>query len=381
MSVVTKADRVLSDAKSLAKRAKTWSDFSLEMFDQHLGIVAKAFPDEMERQAFFQSEQYKAVSELLLGLMKRTGVMKGGTPSPEKSGRFNVRIPKSLHRFLELEAKRESVSLNQLATTKLAIPLHHLASDHLAAVVQAFTDVHEGYSQDRIVADPDYNAKFLRRCREIGLTDPDASLNHALYTVRKSKKQRERLGIVLPATTRDTVFDDYDGYRYAAEIAVRVLQSTKGVTLDRIICDPELAKQFDKIALGLVNETTLKLRWAALNLRKTHRLQPIPPNATEYDLVSAGPVKSINLAGLADLPGLYVFYDSNRPVYAGETDRLRERIGQHLRYGIPCVDVLKDDSVLLRTFSAPGLKQSERINWLMGFINREHPLLNYQQVA
>jgi hypothetical protein len=381
MSLIKKADKVLSAAKVLAKRATNWADLSLELFDQHSGLVAETFPDEMERQAFFQTEQYKAVNELLLGLMRSTGLMEGGSPGQDKSGRFNIRIPKSLHKALEVEAQRESVSLNHLATTKLAIPLRHLTDEHLVALVRAFADVHEGYSSDRIVADPDYNAKFLRRCREIGLTDSDVSLNHALYGIRKSKKQRDRMGIVLPPTTKDTEFDDFDGYQYAAEIAVRVLQRTRGVSLDRIICDPDLAAQFDKIALGLVNETVLKLRWSALNLRKTRRLQPIPADATSYDLVSVGPVRSINLDAMADLPGLYVFYDVDRPVYAGETDRLRERISKHLQYGIPCVDVKHDTSLQLKTFSVPRLKQSERLKWLVGFINRERPLLNYQRAA
>lgn len=36
------------------------------------------------------------------------------------SGRFTLRIPKSLHRDLTVEAKNENVSLNQLALYKLA---------------------------------------------------------------------------------------------------------------------------------------------------------------------------------------------------------------------------------------------------------------------
>ena len=38
----------------------------------------------------------------------------------EYSGRFNLRIPKSLHRALAISAKREGVSLNQLVTAILA---------------------------------------------------------------------------------------------------------------------------------------------------------------------------------------------------------------------------------------------------------------------
>ena len=38
----------------------------------------------------------------------------------EYSGRFNVRVPKSLHRDLVMEAERQGVSLNSLVMTKLA---------------------------------------------------------------------------------------------------------------------------------------------------------------------------------------------------------------------------------------------------------------------
>jgi antitoxin HicB len=41
-------------------------------------------------------------------------------PNDEFSGRFNVRIPKSLHRELVARAKEENVSLNQLTTYLLS---------------------------------------------------------------------------------------------------------------------------------------------------------------------------------------------------------------------------------------------------------------------
>lgn len=382
MSVNTKANAILERARELAETATSWADFSLELFDQHSGLVAKVFKDEMERQAFYDLPQYQEINRLLVKLMKRTGLANGATPSKgEKSGRFNVRIPKTLHKSLEIEARREGVSLNQLTITKLAIPLRHLASIEVVPLVQAFGDVHDGYAIDRVVVDPDYNAKFLRRCRELGMDQSDFELNHALFNVRKSKKQRERAGVEIPPTTRKTEFHDFDDYQFAAEIAARVLQRTDGATLDRVLCDPVLAAKFDQIALQLVNQTVLKLRWAALNLRKTHRLQPISPDATEYDLVSVGPVQSVNLTDLVDLPGLYAFYDQSRPIFAGETEKLRHRISLHLRYGMPCVDVKHDESLTLKTFVLPNLKQTERVRWLMDFINRERPLLNYQKVA
>lgn len=381
MSLQSKANLVLTKAKELSAQATSWADFSLELFDQHSGIVAQTFRDDLERQAFYDSVQYKEINSLLADIMKRTGVANGATPSPEKSGRFNVRIPKTLHGSLEVEAKREGVSLNQLAVAKLATPLRQRIQLDIAKVVQAFADVHDGYSSDRIVVDPDYNGKYLRRCKELGLNASDFELNHKLYGIRKSKKQRERAGVVMPETTKDTEFRDYDNYQFAAEIAVRVLQRTDGVTLDRILCDPCLALRFDEIALTLVNERVLKLRCAALNLRKTHNLRPIKADElAQYDLVSKGPIQSIDLSSLSEFPGVYVFYDQTRPIYAGETDVLRSRITLHKRYGIPCVD-LQDDEVILKSYEMPGFNHSKRVQWLMSFINRERPFLNYQHAA
>ena len=48
--------------------------------------------------------------------------MEGATPQ-NKSGRFVVRLPVSLHAALEREAKAEGVSLNQLVVAKLAAQL------------------------------------------------------------------------------------------------------------------------------------------------------------------------------------------------------------------------------------------------------------------
>jgi len=52
-----------------------------------------------------------------------------GFPVPEPdnkadddySGKFNIRIPKSLHRKLALEAQKQNISLNQYVLYKLAI--------------------------------------------------------------------------------------------------------------------------------------------------------------------------------------------------------------------------------------------------------------------
>lgn len=69
-------------------------------------------------------ELYESLNEAMEGYIEVK--LKEGLPVPapettEKySGRFVVRLPKSLHQRLALEADREGVSLNQLAVYKLA---------------------------------------------------------------------------------------------------------------------------------------------------------------------------------------------------------------------------------------------------------------------
>ena len=62
--------------------------------------------------------------------------LEDGVPIPEPlqeedfSGRFNLRLPKSLHRNLALTAKAEGVSLNQLATALIAGGLKNVTNTY-----------------------------------------------------------------------------------------------------------------------------------------------------------------------------------------------------------------------------------------------------------
>ena len=330
MSIEKKSSEILERAKGLAARAASWADFSNELYAPG-GIVANAFPDEIQRQAFYDSEQCKQVDELLASLMRKFGVVPGAAPS-DKSGKFVVRIPKTVHQKLDIEARREGVSLNQLAACKLSVPLWSTEGLTHETVVDAFNATHEGYATDWVIVETQLNGRFLDKCKSLGLRHAAWVLNHTLMNIRKTTKYSARLN----RATKRSGFSDYDDYAFASEIAVRTLQRTEGVTLDRILCDPALRARFDELARQLApNQPEIKLRCAALNLRKTHRLKPLPQNATEYDLVAAGPVRKVDLSMIAPLPGTYVFYDINRPIFAGETENLHKRISMHLKSGIP----------------------------------------------
>ena len=112
---------ILAEGKRLAERSKTWADLSNALFDPLDGLVAKRFPDPAARAEFRKSETYAKLHKLVEQRMEHTGVVAGAEPT--KSGRFVVRLPKTLHAALEREAIAEGTSLNQLVLAKLSARL------------------------------------------------------------------------------------------------------------------------------------------------------------------------------------------------------------------------------------------------------------------
>ena len=188
--------------------------------------------------------------------------------------------------------------------------------------------MHCGYSADRVVADPELNAKFLLACRSLGLDALARVLNGCLFNSRKAS-----LLAGIPTTQR-TEFSDLGDYQFASEVAARFLEHRSQVTLDQVLCDPDLAAEFDQLAASIVpGFSSLQYRWAALSLRKTKRLRPellahvVPPIA-----IQIGRIDEIDLAKLPMEQGIYIFYSQKETLYVGECENLRLRIKKHLEH-------------------------------------------------
>jgi len=196
------------------------------------------------------------------------------------------------------------------------------------ALVEAFDAVSEGYSTDRVVADPEFNQRFVAECRCHGLQASVADLNRALLNLRKSGALAGR------SRSKRTHISDTDEYRFAAEIAVRFLERRDEISLDKIICDPDKAAEFDEVARRIApGFSPLQYRWAALGLRKAKKLEP--------ELVGriAPPIHAINLSVSEIVPdelpvsqGLYLFIAAEQLLYVGETENLRKRLKKHLEH-------------------------------------------------
>ena len=118
-SIKSRARELLTLARKLAEApGLTWVEANNALYGPG-GPFTRLFPGVKDRAAFAKTDESRHIDELLDSL-----------PEPpvapqrrEFSGKFNVRLPKSLHAALVLEAEAEAVSLNQLVVAKLALRL------------------------------------------------------------------------------------------------------------------------------------------------------------------------------------------------------------------------------------------------------------------
>jgi len=112
-------EEIVELARKLSKTAgMTWVDANNVIYGPD-GPVVRLFTTKAERTAYLKTTECKFIDELIDSLPEPPV-----RPDPrEYSGKFNVRIPKSLHGLLVREAEAEGVSLNQLVLAKLALHL------------------------------------------------------------------------------------------------------------------------------------------------------------------------------------------------------------------------------------------------------------------
>lgn len=197
-----------------------------------------------------------------------------------------------------------------------------------ASIVQeAFAAVHDGFSSDDVLLDPDLNQRFIVMCRQALPEVDEAQWNWTLLTLRKSGKLNIR-------TSQRRTYD-HSAYQAAAEIAARLLEDRHATNTDRVMCDPALRAEFDSVAGAMAPGVGVyPLRKAAFGLRKARRLSPeLVTRVADWN-------REIEVHRLADVrqslelvpmrPGIYLFRDADGYWYIGEAKDLRARIKQHL---------------------------------------------------
>ncbi len=262
----------------------------------------------------------------------RVGDRLDGSPEPLKSAPATYtsrteRNRRAKSRSDTTEAKRQAREIYydqvQLETT-------------LQGIMEAFQQSHNGFSADRVVADPDLDREFISTCESLGLVGDARTWNTLLFRVRKAGQ----LAHIQTVHRTDLSWEDCDKFMFASEIAWQsMLNDNLAKSLDEILCDPSLAQEFDRLAEQLApGFKPLEYRWAALKLRKEAKYARSRAGVLESpkslhmqfgEKCSLGDVKTTELPAE---PGLYLLSGTTTDrLYVGETLDLRSRLtfGQH----------------------------------------------------
>jgi len=249
----------------------------------------------------------------------------------------------------------------------------------LRGILAAFGETHDGFSADRVVADPDLDAAFVERCRALGLVGEPRTWNTLLFRLRKQGRLAE-----LPTRERTGLsWQDCDSYLFASEIALEtMLDGDEADTLDEILCDPQLAGRFDELAARFApGHKPLEYRLAALKLRKQAKLARsrgavlVPP----VRLGRETPLKDLDLGKLPAEGGVYLVTGGKSRLYAGETLNLRERLASQFQADRRAAWKSLPGPLLLRTYPT-GAAAAEMLAWQACLVRKYRPRLNYREL-
>jgi len=301
----------------------------------------------------------------------RVGDRLDGSPEPTKSApRTKTRRGKSqtgpkATSGLDLPACERRYEKSQIEQTERGI-------------LEAFRRTHDGFSADRVVADPDMNREFTEACARLGLVGDPCTWNTRLFRMRKAGKLKS-----VPTVNRTTFsWDESDNYLFASEIAwQRMLDSNDADSLDEILCDPTLGAEFDDLANRLApGFPLLNYRWAALKLRKeadSARGRSAVLTAPSR-LGKSIPLRKLKSTDLPAGPGLYILGEpKKRKLYAGETLDLRTRLLEDKKQADEWFKISKNISVQV---IAMDPSSAGRLAWQSCLVKKHHPRLNYTKL-
>jgi len=249
------------------------------------------------------------------------------------------------------------------------------------AIVGAFYATHDGYSIDILLANPQLQNAFHDACREEGFIGGPADWNRELMRIRKTGGFPKR-GPVRKLQVSDV---DLDSYAFAAEIAWRLAADKfRGVSLDEILCDPEKAAYFDRVAKRFApGFEPAQYRWAALRLRKASR--ELVDEVKKYHFVFAKrdftrfqSLQRVNSDRYTAEPAVYLLRDATKAaLYIGHTRDLGCRLAQHAE-SRPIADLAPQVSVLSGT-ELPG--EEYRLAFKEDLVRRYQPKWNVDLVG
>lgn len=280
------------------------------------------------------SEQYVSSATERLAAIQPGDVLDGpADPIASAPSTSNGRKLAEL-REKEVTAPTETAAVADKTSAPMKSAKRELRELVRDTIVEAFFAAHDGYSIDWLLANPQLQAVFHEECREAGLIGSAVDWNRELLRIRKQGGFPKR-GKINKVHVTD---DELDAYDFAAEIGWRMANDKfHGPSLDEILCDPEKAAFFGRLAKKFApGFEPVNYRWAALRLRKASR--DLVDEVKQYHFVFAkrdftrfqtwNRFKASRFDGQ---PGIYLLRgDDKEPLYVGHARDLGRRLAQHL---------------------------------------------------
>lgn len=201
------------------------------------------------------------------------------------------------------------------------------------AVVEAYKTASDGFPADYLLCDKDLNKAFIDRCLSHGIGGNAYVWNRYLLKLRKSRK--------LPTSKKrppNITSEQMDRFGFASEVAWRLLAIDYQKTLDEILCSPDFAAEFDRLAteFGPVDGsvTSLEFRRAALSIRKrSHAARDSAAENFSQWLRRNKKLERIDTSSSLEsleIPGVFMLSAGDVGFYAGETENIRVRVEEAL---------------------------------------------------
>lgn len=323
---------------------------------------------------FDVSEQYVEFGHTRLDAI-RVGDPLDGSPEPLKSApKTNQSKTKTKRQPAKKRSRKSSASSNSWQN-QLSRELTQLG------VIDAFTRTHDGYSADRVVTDPELDRRFVAACENHGLVGNARTWNTMLFRLRKAGNLSH-----IETTNRTSIsWEHCDKFIFASEIALQqIIDQGVANSLDEILCDPDLAEQFDHQAEKLApGYDSLEYRWAALKLRKEaklaiHRSELLDPPRRFGDRI---PLREFDPGRTPADSGLYLIGNRSEKWYVGEASNLRSRF--ELQFDQHQIEAWNGFSKNLSIQILPMANSSAgRLAWQSCLVKKykQKPRLNYSKL-
>jgi len=210
------------------------------------------------------------------------------------------------------------------------IELPPLAPDQSrdANIVKAFAEIHDGYSVDRTLADPQLAARFVKRCQQLGIDATHAAICRRLLRLRKAG------GLSVKTTRQDK--RNLHPFLIPAELAFAKLMYRYDASYDDLLADPDLGKAFDENVAKIARSgDVVAYRLAALHLRKNvwsrrnsdvKQLAHLDISKVKAHWHTVGHLSDVRL-DVPDSEGVFSLREPDRYLFLSQSENLRSDIG------------------------------------------------------